>query len=102
MVRRLSNPQSLLQGLMHVYGFRDLRNTGEKPIFLPLAQLAMSILYELGLDKPPSKDPGLTLLYDMKGIRRPTRLTRTLTMEERRALLGCFLLSSLYKIPIHI
>jgi hypothetical protein len=76
--------------------FRDLRHSFERPIFLSLVQLAIAILYELGLDKPPFKDPALILAYDLKGIKMPSRLSRSPTMEERRALLGCFLMSSVY------
>ncbi|MCJ1359174.1 MAG: hypothetical protein MMC33_009174 [Icmadophila ericetorum] len=57
-------------------------------------ELAIAILYDLGLDKPPSNDPGLILEYDLKGARKPSRFSRSPTLEERRALLGCFFLSS--------
>jgi hypothetical protein len=78
-------------------GFRDQRHSLERPILLSLVQLAIAILYELGLDKSISNDPALALAYDVKGIRKPSRLTRSPTLEERRALLGCFLISSLYE-----
>ena len=73
---------------------RDRRYGLDKPIFTSLVQLAIAILYDLGLDKPPSNDPGLILEYDLKGARKPSRFSRSPTLEERRALLGCFLLSS--------
>jgi hypothetical protein len=63
---------------------------------MSLIQLAIAILYDLGLDKPPSKDPALALAYDLKGVLRPSGFSRSPTMEERRALLGCFLMSSVY------
>ncbi|KAK9489677.1 hypothetical protein V1508DRAFT_406919 [Lipomyces doorenjongii] len=66
-----------------------------------LVQLAIAILYDLGLDKPPSKDPGVILAYDMKGARKPSRFSRFPTLEERRALLGCFLISSVY-VHLHL
>lgn len=81
---------------MLLSGIRDRHHTFEKPIFSSLVQLAIAILYDLGLDKPPSKDPALVLTYDLKGIKRPSRFSRPPTMEERRALLGCFLMSSVY------
>lgn len=76
--------------------FRDSRHSFEKPISQSLAQLAIAILYDLGLDKPRSEDPALILAYDLKGMKKPSRLSRSPTMEERRALLGCFLMSSVY------
>jgi hypothetical protein len=79
--------------------FRDQRHSFERPIFLTLVQLAIAILYELGLDKAASHDPALILAYDLKGLKKPSILSRSPTMEERRALLSCFLISSLYGIP---
>jgi hypothetical protein len=76
--------------------FRDRRHCFERPILISLVQLAIAIVYDLELDKPPSKDPDLILAYDLKGARKPSRLSRSPTMEERRALLGCFLMSSVY------
>ncbi|KAL9016820.1 MAG: hypothetical protein Q9185_005864 [Variospora sp. 1 TL-2023] len=64
------------------------------PILTSLAQLAIAILYDLGLDKPSLSDPGLMLEYDLKGLPRPSQGPGLRTTEERRALLGCFLLSS--------
>ncbi|KAH8801793.1 hypothetical protein F5884DRAFT_847663 [Xylogone sp. PMI_703] len=83
----------LLQAIL-VYTTWDRYYSLERPILMRLIQLAIAILYDLGIDKPPSKDPALMLAYDMKGIRKPSRLSRAPTMEERRALLGCFLMSS--------
>ncbi|CAI7667385.1 unnamed protein product [Penicillium discolor] len=59
-----------------------------------LVQLAIAILYDLGLDKPPRQDPGVTIAYELKGIVKPSRFTRSPTSEERRAFLGCFLIST--------
>jgi hypothetical protein len=61
---------------------------------ISLIQLAIAILYDLGLDKPPSKDPAVMLAYDLKGVGKPSGISRVPSMEERRALLGCFLMSS--------
>jgi len=80
----------------NVMVFRDRRYCFQRPILTSLVQLAIAILYDLGLDKPPSKDPALILAYDLKGTRKPSRFLRSPTMEERRALLGCFLMSSVY------
>ena len=55
-----------------------------------LVQLAISIVYDLGLHKPPSKS-----LVVIPGDDKPGHRTSSArTMEERRALLGCFLISS--------
>ncbi|MCJ1378824.1 hypothetical protein MMC17_001923 [Xylographa soralifera] len=76
------------------YATWDRRYGLDKPILTSLGQLAIAILYDLVLDKPSSSDPGLMLDYDLKDIRKPSRLSRPPTLEERRVLLGCFLLSS--------
>lgn len=62
-------------------------------------QTAIAIIYDLGLDKPPPSDPAIQLAYDLKGMAKPSRLTRSQTMEERRTLLGSFLISSMYGYP---
>lgn len=72
---------------------RDRFYSFEKPVLIGLVQLAISILYDLQLDKAPSRDPALSIAYELKGILKPAGLPRT--MEERRALLGCFLMSSM-------
>ncbi|PWY85783.1 hypothetical protein BO94DRAFT_97472 [Aspergillus sclerotioniger CBS 115572] len=76
-----------------VYVTWDHHYSFDKPIFTGLLQLAIAILYDLGLDKPPSQDPGLLLSYDLKGTSRPSHCSRLPSMKERRALLGCFLVS---------
>lgn len=74
---------------------RDRRIGVDKPIFTSLVQLAISVLYELGLDKPPSTDMGFALMHSVKGENiAATSSARLPTMEERRALLGCYLLST--------
>ena len=95
-IRNMFSNLVQLKELTFLSGVRDRRHSFEKPIFSSLVQLAIAILYDLGLDKPPSEDPALILTYDLKGIGQPSRLSRSPTMEERRALLGCFLMSSVY------
>lgn len=73
---------------------RDRRYGLDKPILTSLVQLTIATLYDVGLDKPPSNDPGLIHEYDLKGIQKPAIFSRSPPLEERRALLGCFLLSS--------
>jgi hypothetical protein len=60
-----------------------------------LTQLAIAIVYDLGIDKPPGNDQAIILVSELKGMVKPSSILRTPTMEDRRALLGCFLLSSL-------
>ncbi|KAL9620371.1 MAG: hypothetical protein Q9160_005071 [Pyrenula sp. 1 TL-2023] len=66
----------------------------DRPILHSLISLGLAVLQDLGFDKPPSKDPAFVLACDLKGVKKPSRLTRSPTMEERRALLGCFLMST--------
>jgi hypothetical protein len=70
---------------------RDQHHSMDRPIFVILLQIAIAMLYELGLDKPASDDPGLILSNDMKGLRHSYKSP---TMEEQRAWFGCFLMSS--------
>jgi hypothetical protein len=63
-----------------------------------LVQAAIAMLYDLGLDKPPSKDPSVMLTHELKGGPKLSRTVGSETMEERRVSLGCFLLSSTYVI----
>ena len=76
---------------------RDRRYNLDGSIFASLVQLAIAVLYDLGLDKPPSNDQGLLLEHELKGIPKPSRCFRSPTLEERRVLLGCYLLSSTYE-----
>ncbi|KAK9328779.1 hypothetical protein V1520DRAFT_345197 [Lipomyces starkeyi] len=77
-----------------VYATWDRRFCFGRPLLISLIQLAIAILYDLGLDKPPSKDPALSLAFKLKGAGNPPALSRTPTMEERRVLLSCFLMTS--------
>ncbi|GAT30507.1 hypothetical protein RIB2604_03500630 [Aspergillus luchuensis] len=74
-----------------VYATWDRYYALDKPLFTSLMQLAIAIVYDLGLDKPPAQDPSLLLSYDLKGHNRPSHYSRLPNMQERRALLGCFL-----------
>jgi len=75
---------------------RDRHQTFDRLIVTNLIQLAIAILYDLGLDKASTKDPALIVAYELKGAPKPARLLRSPTMEERRAYLACFILSSGY------
>jgi hypothetical protein len=63
---------------------------------MSLTQLAIAILYDLVLDKQHTKNVALMLAFDLKGSGKPSGVSWTPTMEERRALLGCFLISSVH------
>jgi hypothetical protein len=76
--------------------FRDRHRSFERPIVTSLVQLAIAILYDLYLDKAPSPDPARKISYDLNGARLPPLIMRSPTIEERRVLLGCFLMSSGY------
>ena len=77
-------------------GDRDRHRGHHESILSNLVQQAVAIVYHLGLHATLPNDPGLALMYDLRGIPRPPRLTRTETLEERRALLACYILSSGY------
>ncbi|KAF7953725.1 uncharacterized protein EAE97_001124 [Botrytis byssoidea] len=77
-----------------VYTVWDRYFYSEQSALINLIQLSISMLHNLGLDKPPPRDPAVMLAYDLKGSGKPARLSRVPTNEERRALLGYYLLSS--------
>ncbi|KAI1618975.1 hypothetical protein EDD37DRAFT_624261 [Exophiala viscosa] len=77
-----------------VYTSWDRRFCFGKPVLIALVQLAVAIVYDLGLDKPPSEDPAMAFAYNLKGASKPPIIARAPTLEERRALLGVFMLSS--------
>ncbi|KAH8593547.1 hypothetical protein B0O99DRAFT_626565 [Bisporella sp. PMI_857] len=77
-----------------VYASWDRSFCGEKPIMSSLTRLATSILYDLGLHKPPSK-VSVGIPGDDKTERLRYKNLKPRTMEDRRALLGCFLLNSI-------
>lgn len=67
----------------------------DKPIISQATQLAMALLGNLGLNKPPLKESTqMVLNLDARGCPIKPFSPSTRTTEERRAVLGCFLLSS--------
>jgi hypothetical protein len=58
-----------------------------------LIQLAISLVYDLGLHKPPSKSQ-----IGIPGDEEPyhSDSSRARNMEERKALLACFMINSTY------
>lgn len=74
---------------------RDRRFCFGKPVLIGLVQLAIAIVYDLGLDKPPLVDPAIRFAYTLKAS-KPPGTSKVPSLEERRALLGVFCLSSVY------
>jgi hypothetical protein len=61
-----------------------------------LMQLAMGLVFGLNLNKPPSKEPPHMMLdYDAQGCPRAFKVA-TRTIEERRAVIGCFSATAMY------
>ncbi|KAK4937644.1 hypothetical protein LTR10_021790 [Elasticomyces elasticus] len=77
-----------------VYASWDRRFCFGKPVLISLVQLAIAIVYDLGLDKTSSEDPAMAVAYNLKGANKPPHISRVPTLEERRALLAVFMLSS--------
>ncbi|KAL9094342.1 MAG: hypothetical protein Q9165_003483 [Trypethelium subeluteriae] len=62
-----------------------------KPFLAVFAQLAMSLVFELGLNKPVPGEAQVAPCVKEKYLKPPTPRT----MEERRAVLGCFFVTSI-------
>ncbi|KIV84515.1 hypothetical protein PV11_00290 [Exophiala sideris] len=77
-----------------VYASWDRRFCFGTPVLISLVQLAIAIVYDLGLDKTSSEDPAMAVAYNLKGANKPPHISRVPTLEERRALLAVFMLSS--------
>ncbi|KAL4964280.1 Zn(II)2Cys6 transcription factor domain-containing protein [Aspergillus stella-maris] len=77
-----------------VYVTWDRFHTWAKCPSLSLVHLAAAVMYDLALDKPLSYDAGLGLMYDVKGMKRAPMPPRAPGLEEKRAVLGCFLVST--------
>ncbi|OCL05800.1 hypothetical protein AOQ84DRAFT_298218, partial [Glonium stellatum] len=83
----------LLLGLLTYIGWVNYQ-VQNKPSLSVSMQLAMSLVFELGLNKPPPKEPQGTFYFNHNACpRTSTSIFRT--MEERRAVLGCFIFSSI-------
>lgn len=95
LVASSSSNLELIQELIFWHVFRDRRHFFEGSILVGLVQFAIAILYDLRLNKPPVMDPALILACGLKGIGDTSKLSKARTIEERRALLGCFLMSSM-------
>ena len=71
-----------------------------KPFCSLFSQLAMTMVFELGLNKSMKDLPGVDCLSPFDQRKYP-KLSTVRTMEERRALLGCFLITSTYFDSLH-
>lgn len=70
-----------------------------KPISQPVMMLAMSLAYDLGLNKPIPSDPVTVMLnFNSQGCPKPVFAGHSLvrTMQDRRTILGLFFISSVY------
>lgn len=77
--------------------FRGHYHVHDKPVITQATQLAMALVGNLGLNKPPLKEPKQIMLnLDARGCPTKPFSPSPRTMEERRAVLGCFLLGSVY------
>ncbi|KAK2837004.1 hypothetical protein FQN49_006508 [Arthroderma sp. PD_2] len=59
-------------------------------ILTNLMQLAVALVYDLGLNKPVSQEPAHQVLWE--GLPEQTYTLGVRTMQERRALLGCYII----------
>ncbi|KAL4861054.1 hypothetical protein BDV12DRAFT_77094 [Aspergillus spectabilis] len=82
-----------------VYVTWDRFHTYGKCPSMSLVHLAISIMYDLALDKTLSFDAGLRLMYDVKGMNKSLVPPRAPGLHEKRAVLGCFLVSTVR--PMH-
>lgn len=64
-----------------------------KPSLSVFTQLTMSLVFDLGLNKAPPKEVQTTLCVNAHECPKPPTIR---TMEQRRAVLGCFLPASMY------
>lgn len=63
-----------------------------KPFLAVFTQLAISLVFDLGLNKPVPEETSRT-----SNLHKVSRPSTPRTMEERRAVLGCFLVTSMYE-----
>lgn len=89
--------RSISCGLAH-NGSRGQYYMYNKPILTNLVQLAIAQLVELGVNKAVPKDmPHLLLEYNAQGCAEKYCQPQERRIEERRVVLGCFLVTSVYE-----
>ncbi|KAH8896118.1 MFS general substrate transporter [Thozetella sp. PMI_491] len=89
MVVELDHSLELLLGLLVCIIWGNLQVKG-RPFLTLFAQLAVSMAFELGLNKSPSKEPGEMPKYKISSF----QTSSSRTMEECRAILGCYVMTS--------
>lgn len=82
----------MLQGILLYLGWSNQQVYNKANIYV-FAQLAMGIVYEMGLFNPEAKGKHMLLCVHPEPHENRTAPPRQV-MEERRAVLGCFLLTS--------
>ena len=73
---------------------RDRTYSMDKPILIGLKQLAIAVVYDLDLDKFTADVSSSSIVLAMKGVQEPLRSLGIDLLEGHRALLDCFLLST--------
>ena len=90
MINEKSETNQIIRGYYHIY---------DRPIMTAITQLAIGLVSNLGLRKPPPKEsPQMMLNYDARGCPKPYSSSPR-TMEERRVAIGCFYVSAMYAYP---
>ncbi|KAL2816419.1 hypothetical protein BDW59DRAFT_10034 [Aspergillus cavernicola] len=86
----------LLQGILAYIGWIGSESQPRKVSLGPSMQMAVSLVLDIGLNRPPPQNPEILNSLVLKtgpGYCRPW-ISLVRTMNERRAVLGCFLLCS--------
>ncbi|KAH8894144.1 hypothetical protein GQ53DRAFT_89871 [Thozetella sp. PMI_491] len=96
MVVDLERSIDQLLGLLVCISWGNLQASG-RPFFSTFIQLAMSTVFDLGLNKTPPENP--EAVSSKRVFKVWTSHTRS--MEERRAVLGCYFMSSLVSSYLH-
>ncbi|PWY79527.1 hypothetical protein BO94DRAFT_588109 [Aspergillus sclerotioniger CBS 115572] len=84
----------VLQGILIYLGWSNQQVYNKANIYV-FAQLAMGIVYEMGLFNPEAKGKHMLLCVHTEPHENRSEAPRNL-MDERRAVLGCFLLTSIF------
>ena len=88
-----------LQGLLLYVSWGHYTIFGAPVILSSVMQLAVGMLGDLGLKRPPPNDsPSLLLNYDARGNPKPF-LPAVRTLDDRRIAISCWSLSQLYHTP---
>ncbi|RAL07884.1 transcription factor domain-containing protein [Aspergillus homomorphus CBS 101889] len=88
----------LLQGVLVYLAWVTLYSQPQKSSLCIYAQMAIGLVFELGLNKPAPRDLSMTVsnsnaVGHMPGLKASISTLRT--MNERRAVLGCYVLTSI-------